>query len=72
MNVKEQEVIIILLLLRKLQLHKSNMPSKKSPVNVDLNWKAVTNANGIESLHGNGYALELKRRFAGIFNGDAW
>ena len=48
------------------------MPSKKSPVNVDLNWKAVTNANGIESLHGNGYALELKRRFAGIFNGDAW
>ena len=34
------------------------MPSKKSLVNVNLNWKAVMNANGIESLHGNGYALE--------------
>ena len=34
------------------------MPSKKSLVNVNLNWKAVTNTNGIESLHGNGNALE--------------
>ena len=34
------------------------MPSKKSLANVNLNRKAVTNANGFESLHGNGYALE--------------
>ena len=34
------------------------MPSKKSLVNVDLNWKAVTNANSTESLHDDGYALE--------------
>ena len=34
------------------------MPNNKSLVNVNLNCKAVTNANGIESLHGNGYALE--------------
>ena len=36
------------------------MPSKKNLVNVDLNWKAiaVTNANGIETLHGNRFALE--------------
>ena len=46
------------------------MPSKKSLVNVDLTWKAVTNANSIESLLGNGYALEKERRFAGIFIDD--
>ena len=34
------------------------MPSKKNLVNVNLDWKAFTNANGIGSLHGNGYALE--------------
>ena len=34
------------------------MPSKKSLVNVNFNWKAVTNTNGSESLCGNGYALE--------------
>ena len=34
------------------------MLSKKSLVNVNLNWKAVTNAIDIESLRGNGYALE--------------
>ena len=46
------------------------MPSTKSLVNVNLNWKAATNTNGIESLHGNGYALKQERRFAGIFKGD--
>ena len=34
------------------------MPSKKSLVNVNLNWKAVMNTNGIKSLHGNEYTLE--------------
>ena len=34
------------------------MPIKKSLVNIDLNWKAAMNANDIESLRGNGFALD--------------